>query len=111
MAMAPAVSIELTTEERARLEAWARRRTSVQALAARARIVFLAGDVNDRSEAVAGWSQSGPRALTGAMVATRSKTGVWLAPRQISNATVTAYLGDLAITDDGQLSRAGVRAR
>jgi transposase len=42
MAMAPAVSIELTGEERAQLEAWARRRTSARALAQRSRIVLLA---------------------------------------------------------------------
>jgi transposase len=44
MAMAPAVSIELTSEERAQLEAWARRRTSAQALALRARVVLLAAE-------------------------------------------------------------------
>jgi transposase len=44
MAMAPAVSIELTSEERAELEAWARRRTSAQALALRARVVLLAAE-------------------------------------------------------------------
>jgi hypothetical protein len=49
MAMAPAVSIELTSEERAQLEAWARRRTSAQALAQRSRIVLLAA---------AGWNNT-----------------------------------------------------
>src|SRR5512147_296322 len=44
MAMAPAVSIELTSEERVQLEVWARRRSSAQALAARSRIVLLAAD-------------------------------------------------------------------
>jgi transposase len=39
-----AVAIELTDEERARLEAWTRRRTSAQALALRARIVLLAAE-------------------------------------------------------------------
>ena len=39
-----AVAIELTDEERAQLEAWARRRTSAQALAQRSRIVLLAAD-------------------------------------------------------------------
>jgi transposase len=39
-----AVAIELTTGERAQLEAWARRRTSAQALAQRSRIVLLAAD-------------------------------------------------------------------
>ena len=39
-----AVSIELSVEERARLESWARRRTSAQALAQRSRIVLLAAD-------------------------------------------------------------------
>jgi transposase len=39
-----AVSIELTDQERARLEAWARRRKTSQALAMRSRIVLLAAD-------------------------------------------------------------------
>jgi transposase len=39
-----AVAIELTDAERAQLEAWARRRTSAQALAQRSRIVLLAAD-------------------------------------------------------------------
>jgi transposase len=50
MAMAPAVRIELTEDERAQLEAWARRRTSAQALAARSRIVLLAADGRNNSE-------------------------------------------------------------
>jgi transposase len=50
MAMAPAVSIELTSEERAQLEAWARRRTSAQALAARSRIVLLAAEGHNNTE-------------------------------------------------------------
>ena len=37
-----ATRIELTDEERAQLESWARRRSSAQALAARSRIVLLA---------------------------------------------------------------------
>jgi transposase len=39
-----ATPIELTDEERAQLEAWARRRSSAQALAQRSRIVLLAAD-------------------------------------------------------------------
>jgi len=39
-----ATRIELTDEERAQLEAWARRRTSAQALAQRSRIVLLAAE-------------------------------------------------------------------
>jgi transposase len=39
-----AVAIELSDDERARLEAWARRRTSAQALAQRSRIVVLAAE-------------------------------------------------------------------
>jgi transposase len=39
-----AVAIELSDEERARLEAWTRRRTSAQALAQRSRIVLLAAE-------------------------------------------------------------------
>jgi transposase len=39
-----AVAIELTDAERAQLEAWARRRTSAQGLAQRARIVLAAAD-------------------------------------------------------------------
>ena len=50
MAMVPAVSIELSSEERARLEAWARRRTSAQALAQRSRIVLLAADGLNNTE-------------------------------------------------------------
>ena len=50
MAMAPAVSIELTSQERAQLEAWARRRSSAQALAARSRIVLLAAEGHNNTE-------------------------------------------------------------
>src|SRR5436190_1618540 len=39
-----AVLVELTEEERARLEAWSRRRTTAQALALRSRIVLAAAD-------------------------------------------------------------------
>jgi transposase len=39
-----AVVIELSDEERAQLEAWARRRTSAQALAQRSRVVLLAAE-------------------------------------------------------------------
>src|SRR6266516_4323825 len=39
-----AVAIELSGDERALLESWARRRSSAQALALRSRIVLLAGD-------------------------------------------------------------------
>jgi transposase len=39
-----AVRIDLTSEERAQLEAWARRRTTAQALAQRSRIVLAAAD-------------------------------------------------------------------
>jgi transposase len=39
-----AVAIELSAEERARLESWARRRSSAQALALRSRIVLLAAE-------------------------------------------------------------------
>ena len=39
-----AVAIDLSDDERAQLEAWARRRTSAQALAQRSRIVLLAAD-------------------------------------------------------------------
>jgi transposase len=48
--MAPAVGIELSSDERAQLEAWARRRTSAQALAARSRIVLLAADGLNNTE-------------------------------------------------------------
>jgi transposase len=50
MAMAPAVWIELTSQERAQLEAWARRRTSAQALAQRSRIVLLAAEGRNNTE-------------------------------------------------------------
>ena len=39
-----AVAVELSDDERAQLEAWARRRLSAQALAQRARIVLLAAE-------------------------------------------------------------------
>ena len=39
-----AVAIELSDDERARLESWARRRSTAQALALRARIVLAAAD-------------------------------------------------------------------
>jgi hypothetical protein len=44
----PLVPLELTTEEQTLLESWARRRTTAQALALRARIVLraAAGDSN-----------------------------------------------------------------
>ena len=44
MPISTAVRIELSEGERAQLEAWARRRSSAQALAARSRIVLLAAD-------------------------------------------------------------------
>ena len=44
MPIAAPVGIELTGDERAQLESWARRRTSAQALALRSRIVLLAAD-------------------------------------------------------------------
>src|SRR5437868_11620508 len=50
MAMAPAVLIELTDDERARLEAWARRRTSAQALALRSRVVLAAAQGLNNTE-------------------------------------------------------------
>src|SRR3954447_9041391 len=42
MPMSAAVTIELSDDERSQLEAWARRRSSAQALAQRSRIVLLA---------------------------------------------------------------------
>jgi transposase len=45
-----AVAIELSDDERARLEAWARRRTSAQALAQRSRIVLLAAEGLNNTE-------------------------------------------------------------
>jgi transposase len=50
MAMAPAVLIELTGDERAQLEAWARRRSSAQALALRSRIVLAAAEGLNNTE-------------------------------------------------------------
>jgi len=44
MPIATAVEIELTDEERAQLEVWARRRTSAQGLADRSRIVLAAAE-------------------------------------------------------------------
>src|SRR5207302_9161326 len=45
-----AVAIELSDDERARLESWSRRRTTAQALALRARIVLAAADGLSNSE-------------------------------------------------------------
>ena len=42
--------VELTDEERARLESWTRRRTSAQALALRSRIVLLAAEGLNNTE-------------------------------------------------------------
>jgi transposase len=59
-----AVAIELSSEERERLEAWARRRKSAQALAARSRIVLLAADGLKNTEIAA---ELGIRRATAAM--------------------------------------------
>ncbi len=45
--------VELTDEERAQLEGWARRRTSAQSLALRSRIVLLAGEGLNNTEIAA----------------------------------------------------------
>src|SRR5437588_9831406 len=45
-----AVAIELSDDERARLESWSRRRTTAQALALRSRIGLAAGDGLSNSE-------------------------------------------------------------
>src|SRR5215208_7198057 len=50
MPIAAPVGIELTDDERARLESWARRRSSAQALALRSRIVLLAADGRNNTE-------------------------------------------------------------
>src|SRR5213596_1161864 len=50
MSIAAPVGIELTDEERAQLESWARRRTSAQALALRSRIVLLAAEGLNNTE-------------------------------------------------------------
>src|SRR3954466_12645129 len=50
MTIAAPVGIDLTDEERARLESWARRRTSAQAVALRSRIVLLAGEGLNNTE-------------------------------------------------------------
>src|SRR3954470_16302952 len=50
MPIATPVGIELTDDERAELESWARRRTSAQALALRSRIVLLAAEGLNNSE-------------------------------------------------------------
>src|SRR3954468_18191483 len=52
MPIAAPVGIELTDDERVQLEAWARRRTSAQALALRSRIVLLAADGLNNTEIV-----------------------------------------------------------
>ena len=50
MPISVAVSIEVSEEERAQLESWARRRTSAQALALRCRIVLLAAQGLNNTE-------------------------------------------------------------
>jgi transposase len=50
MPIAAPVGIELTDDERAQLESWARRRTSAQALALRSRIVLLAAEDFNNTE-------------------------------------------------------------
>jgi transposase len=55
-----AIAIHLTVEERAQLEAWARRRSSAQALALRSRIVLLAADGLSNSEIAARLSITRP---------------------------------------------------
>jgi transposase len=50
MSISVAVSIELSEEERAQLESWARRRTSAQALAQRCRVVLLAAEGLNNTE-------------------------------------------------------------
>jgi transposase len=50
MSISAAVPIELSGEERAQLESWARRHTSAQALALRSRIVLLAADGLNNTE-------------------------------------------------------------
>ena len=53
MSISVAVSIELSEEERAELESWARRRSSAQALAQRSRVVLLAAEGLNNSEIAA----------------------------------------------------------
>jgi transposase len=50
MSISVAVSIELSEEERAQLESWARRRSSAQALALRCRVVLLAAEGLNNTE-------------------------------------------------------------
>jgi transposase len=53
MPISVAVSIELSEEERAQLESWARRRSSAQALAQRSRVVLLASQGLNNTEIAA----------------------------------------------------------
>src|SRR3984957_1768820 len=53
MSISVAVSIELSEEERAQLESWARRRSSAQALAQRSRVVLLASQGLNNTEIAA----------------------------------------------------------
>src|SRR5512142_1103247 len=50
MPIATPVPIELSEEERAQLESWARRHTSAQALALRSRVVLLAAEGLNNTE-------------------------------------------------------------
>jgi len=60
MPIPTAVAIELSADERARLEAWSRRRSTAQALALRSRIVLAAADGLSNSEIVERESVSRP---------------------------------------------------
>jgi transposase len=53
MPISVAVSVELSEEERAQLESWARRRSSAQALAQRSRVVLLASQGLNNTEIAA----------------------------------------------------------
>src|SRR5437764_15360793 len=50
MSISTPVVIELSEDERAQLESWARRRTSAQALAVRSRVVLLAAEGLNNTE-------------------------------------------------------------
>ena len=61
-----AAAIELTDDERARLEAWARRRTSAQGLAQGSRIVLAAAEGLRNTEIAQRIGVTRPRSPSGA---------------------------------------------
>jgi hypothetical protein len=54
-------ALVLSTDERATLERWSRRRSSAQALALRCRIVLACAEGTSNTEVAGGWASRGRR--------------------------------------------------